>query len=70
MDRDEAFAIPYSVLQANKANFNMTDRGDKSYWHIALNSVAGELAINVSKIGKKLSLSSYRYPFKAKKAIA
>jgi hypothetical protein len=71
MDRDEAFAVPYSFLQANKNNLNMTDRGEKSYWHIALNTLGcGELAINVSKIGKKVSLEPYRFAFSANNATA
>lgn len=35
-DRDEAFAVPYSWIVSNKNNLNMTDRGERSYWHITL----------------------------------
>lgn len=31
MDRREAFAIPYSWLQKNKGNMNITDRGERLY---------------------------------------
>jgi hypothetical protein len=64
MDRDEAFAVPYSWLEKNKKNLNVTDRGDKSYWHIALTTIeGGALAINTSRIGSKLPLEPYRYLF-------
>ena len=65
MDLDHAFAVPYSLLAANKKNLNMTDRGEKSYWHVALTTIedAG-LAINLSRIGQKLPLGPYRFEFK------
>jgi len=62
MNLDYAFAVPYSWIEANKKNLNMTDRGDRSYWHVALTTLDnGELAINVSRIGQKLPLDQYRY---------
>ena len=40
----------------------MTDRGDRSYWHVSLATVEnGKLAINMSKVGSKAPLESYRY---------
>src|SRR5581483_6572540 len=36
MDRDDAFAIPYSWIQKNKVYLNKTDKGYRSYWHVAL----------------------------------
>jgi hypothetical protein len=39
MDRDEAFALPYSWIAANKKNLNMTDRGEKSYWHVPITTM-------------------------------
>jgi hypothetical protein len=70
MDLDYAFAVPYSWLAANKRNLNVTDRGDKSYWHVALTTIeGGALAINISRIGQKLSLEPYRFEItRAKKA--
>jgi hypothetical protein len=57
MDREEAYAVPYSLLDKNKKNLNMTDRGDRSYWHVAITTLEdGSLAINLSRIGTKLSL--------------
>jgi len=61
MDRDEAYAVPYGWLKENKQNLNMTDRGDRSYWHLALTSVGDDLAINVSKIGVKQPLKSLAF---------
>lgn len=62
MDRSEAYALPYTWLSANKDSLNITDRGDKSYWHVPVTTLAnGDLAINLSKVGKKLALKSYRF---------
>ncbi len=63
MDRDEAFAVPYSWLAANKKNLNMTENGDRSYWHVPVTTLDnGHLAINTSKIGSKTPLEPYRFP--------
>lgn len=63
MDRDEAFAVPYTWLVENKQNLNTTDRGERSYWHIALtNSQSGDLAINLSKKGIKVPLRAFAFP--------
>src|SRR5664279_1958345 len=59
MDRDEAYAVPYSVIAQNKKNLNMTERGDRSYWHVALTTLDdGSLAINLSRIGIKVPLQA------------
>jgi hypothetical protein len=64
MDRDEAYAVPYPVIAQNKKNLNMTERGDRSYWHIALTTLDdGSLAINLSRIGTKLSLKAFAVNF-------
>jgi hypothetical protein len=61
MDRKEAFALPYSWLAENKKSLNMTDNGERSYWHIAVTTIhTGELAINLSKIGNKVALKAFR----------
>jgi hypothetical protein len=65
MDRDEAFAVPYSWVQKNKKNLNMTERGDRPYWHVPVTTVdGGKLAINMSKVGSKAALEPYRFEFK------
>ena len=66
MDRDEAFAMPYSWIQQNKNNLNVTDRGDRSYWHVPITLDSGKLAINTSKVGTKTALEPYRYALKGK----
>jgi hypothetical protein len=64
MDRNEAFAVPYSWLAANKKNLNMTENGDRSYWHVPVTTLDnGNLAINTSKIGSKTPLEPYRFAF-------
>jgi hypothetical protein len=62
MDRTEAFAVPYSWLAANKKNLNMTENGERSYWHVPVTTLDnGKLAINTSKIGTKTPLESFRF---------
>jgi hypothetical protein len=65
MDRDEAFSVPYSWIEKNKTNLNMTNRGDRSYWHVPITTLeGGGLAINTSKVGGKTALEPYRFEFK------
>lgn len=65
MDREEAFAVPYSWLQKNKKHLNMTDRGERSYWHIPVTTLDdGSLGINMSKVGTKSALKSYSFALK------
>jgi hypothetical protein len=62
MDREEAFAVPFSWLLNWKKDFNITERDGRSYWHVALSSMgAGKLGINLSKKGSKASLEEYRF---------
>lgn len=66
MDRNEAYAVPYSLLDQHKQNLNMTDRGEKSYWHVVLTTLdGGSLAINLSRIGKKLPLKPFEFRWAA-----
>jgi hypothetical protein len=62
MDRSEAYAVPYSVLEKNKKNLNMTERGERSYWHVAITTMDdGLLAINLSRVGTKLPLKTFAF---------
>lgn len=68
MDREEGFAVPYSWILENKQNLNMTERGERSYWHVALTTLeGGGLAINTSKVGIKTPLEPFRFPFQSKR---
>lgn len=68
MDRDEAFAIPYSWIRVNKSNMNVTERGDKSYWHVPVTTLdSGELAINLSKVQTKVPLTKFRFDIRGRK---
>jgi hypothetical protein len=70
MDLDHAFAVPYSWLAENKKNLNVTERGVRSYWHVALTTVGLDaLAINVSRIGQKMPLEAYRFQFQRAAAL-
>jgi len=65
MDQDEAFALPYTWISRNKQNLNVTDRGERSYWHVPITRLEnGKLAINTSKIGSKTALEPYWFKFK------
>ena len=57
MDRNEACAVPYSVIHQNRKNLNMTDRGDRSYWHVAV-TTGGRLSSNQSVPNRFKTLSS------------
>lgn len=62
MDRDEAYAIPFAWIRENLKNLNVTDRGEKSYWHIPITTLTGgALGINTSKVGTKTSLLPYAF---------
>ena len=62
MDREEAYAVPYSWMVENKKNLSMTDKGERSYWHVALTMLEGDaLAINVSRVGTKTPLEPFRF---------
>jgi hypothetical protein len=62
MDRNEAYAVPYPWLVENKDNLNVTERGDRSYWHIALTTLPdGGLAVNVSRKGIKVPLKPFAF---------
>jgi hypothetical protein len=65
MDLDYAFAVSYSWLAANKKFLNMTERGERSYWHIALTTLEdGKLAINFSRIREKVALAPFQFDFR------
>lgn len=71
MDRDHAFAIPYSWLTKNKQHLNVTDRGDKSYWHVPVTTMPdGTLAVNLTRIGSKGPLQPFRFELASKTASA
>ena len=61
MDRDEAYALPLSLIEQNLSALNSTNTGTKEYWHVALAIDQGSLALNVSSIGKKINLSPYAF---------
>jgi hypothetical protein len=62
MDRNDAFAVPFSWINENKKNLNMTESGDRSYWHVPITTLPdGSLAINTSKIGAKMPLKAFRF---------
>jgi hypothetical protein len=66
MDRNEGYAVPYPLLDKNKKNLNTTEKGNKSYWHVATTTLEdGSLAINLSRIGEKLPLKTFAFGLNA-----
>jgi hypothetical protein len=66
MDRNEAYALPYSFISGNKKNLNVTDKGDRSYWHVALTTLEdGSLAVNLSRVGTKAPLKPFAFAWHA-----
>jgi hypothetical protein len=64
MDLEVAFAVPQTWFKENAQYLNVTEReGERSYCHIPLTTLEdGSLAINLSKIGRKVSLAPYQFP--------
>jgi hypothetical protein len=61
MDRDKAYAVPFSEVATLLPSLNQTEKGDRSYWHVALNLDGDALKWNVSQIGSKLDLQKYSF---------
>jgi hypothetical protein len=62
MDRDEPYALPLSVVEQHLSDFNTTEKdGGIKFWHIALTSDDGRLALNLSKVGQKIDLTPYSF---------
>ena len=60
MDRDDAFAIPYSWLLKNKENLSKSDEGDRSYWHVPIVRFDGDrLAIRTIAVRESACLSEF-----------
>jgi hypothetical protein len=68
MDRDEAFALSRSVLDAYKDDFGITERPNGArYWHIELYESHGELALQLHRTGTRVPMSEYRFETNASK---
>ena len=62
MDQNEAYAIPYTVVQATLEKLNTSEKKNGThYWHIALTEERGVLKWNLTKVGEKIDLSPYRF---------
>ncbi|MEO7862628.1 MAG: hypothetical protein ABIU05_19775 [Nitrospirales bacterium] len=67
MDMEDAFALPYKWITTQKQFLDMTDRGDRSYWHIRFARLDdGALAIILAKKKEKVPLVKYRYSLTGK----
>ena len=50
MDLNDAFALPHKWITTQKQFLNMTERGDRTYWHILLATLDDNgIAINLAK---------------------
>lgn len=61
MDRDEAYALPLAFVEKHLAQLNQTIKDDKHYWHVAITTDNGHLALNVSSVGKKFDITPYAF---------
>jgi hypothetical protein len=62
MDREDAYALPFKWISDNKKNCSIMQKGEGSYWHIALTQLAnGGLALNFSTIGTKAPLEPFKF---------
>jgi hypothetical protein len=51
--------LPIQFVESILPSLNTTKKGDKEYWHVALANEQGQLALNLSTIAKRISLSPY-----------
>jgi hypothetical protein len=65
MDRDEAYALPLSIIEQNLSALSTTNTGTKEYWHVALAIDQGALSLNLSSIGQKINLLPYAFKLPA-----
>lgn len=61
MDRDEAYALPLTFVENHLAHLNRTVKDDRHYWHVALTTDDGHLALNISRIGQKVDITPYSF---------
>lgn len=62
VETQKALALPFSWMKQNRFSLTMTERSERSYWHVPLITMPEKiLAINLSKIGNKVSLSPFRF---------
>lgn len=60
MDRDEAFAIPFSIVKEHLPNLHTTNLEDgRYYWHIRLHDEGSSLSLSLPKQKRSLSLTEY-----------
>jgi hypothetical protein len=66
MDRDEAFALSRSVLDAYKDDFGVTERPNGTrYWHIELYESNGELTLQLHRTATRVPMAEYRFKINA-----
>jgi hypothetical protein len=69
MDRTEAYALPVALLRKHLDDLNTTEKEDHRYWHIQFAfDDQGRLALNLTKVRKKLDLTPYAFEIAKKKS--
>jgi hypothetical protein len=64
MDLQEAFAIPFNVVDSLRDALNTTELENATvYWHIHLTKKPAGLSMLLPKKGEPLSLEPYEVPF-------
>lgn len=63
MDKDEAFAIPYAVMEEHKEDMPTTPAKEnrKEYWHIYLRDKEGKMMWYLSRGRREIDISEYRF---------
>lgn len=60
MDRDAVYMIPVSEMEKYKNDLNATTKDYRTYWHINLYDINGEIHLSLPKKGTKVSLEKYK----------
>lgn len=60
MDRDAVYMIPVSEMEKYKNDLSTTTKDYRTYWHINLYDINGEIHLSLPKKGTKVSLEKYK----------
>ena len=62
VDKDEAYAIPFSEMEAFREEMNSTPEKEnrKEYWHVFIRDVDGPVRLYLPKTKREVSLDPYK----------
>lgn len=61
MDRHEGYALPAEFVRSKLDSLNKTEKADRYYWHLALQLEGGQLLLNMTKTGERISIEPFRF---------